>query len=240
VKRIRGVRYAEVSCLPPGEEEKKEEKKDERSKTIRGKSKEEKEREKMKEETVTAFMEAIASVVAPNKQEAKDISKRKKMLDKVTSEISLAVSEGKNEISFRKRALENSHIPKNMGKYMKEVKKLVLSDNKLFFFPVALLEMASLQVLELKNNTLMYLPKELPRMTALKKLDLENNQLRALPGEMGSMTHLEDLRLKGNPLEGFLPPEAMASGTRGVLAYLRDLHKGAERCYRMKLMFVVR
>ncbi len=76
------------------------------------------------------------------------------------------------------------------------------------------------------------------RLSSLKKLDVENNQLTTLPGEMGVMSHLEELRLKGNFLEGFLPPEAQANGTRGVLAYLRDVHKGAERCYRMKLMFV--
>jgi hypothetical protein len=55
---------------------------------------------------------------------------------------------------------------------------------------------------------------------------------------MGSMTQLEELKLKGNFLDGFLPPEALGNMTRGILAYLRDLHKGAERCYRMKLMFV--
>jgi hypothetical protein len=76
------------------------------------------------------------------------------------------------------------------------------------------------------------------RMSSLKKLDVENNQLSALPGEMGAMTHLEELKLRGNLLDQFLPPEAQANGTRGILAYLRDLHKGAERCYRMKIMFV--
>jgi hypothetical protein len=76
------------------------------------------------------------------------------------------------------------------------------------------------------------------RMSSLKKLDVENNQLSVLPGEMGAMTHLEELKLRGNLLDQFLPPEAQANGTRGILAYLRDLHKGAERCYRMKIMFV--
>jgi len=75
-------------------------------------------------------------------------------------------------------------------------------------------------------------------MSSLKKLDLENNLLSTLPGQMGEMTHLEELRLRGNPLDQFLPPEAQAHGIRGILAYLRDLHKGAERCYRMKIMFV--
>ena len=38
---------------------------------------------------------------------------------------------------------------------------------------------------------------------------------------MGSMTQLEDLKLKGNFLDGFLPPEALANQTGGILAYLR-------------------
>lgn len=192
------------------------------------------------EEIRLLFSEAAASVAFPSSKEAKDANKRKKMMEKVNNEVSTAVSEGKTEITFRKRALENAHIPKNMGKYMKEVKKLVLSDNKLFFFPMALLDMVNLHTLELKNNQIAFLPKDITRLSNLKKLDVENNQLTSLPGmtcsytflvsqwyllaitgEMGSMTQLEDLRLKGNFLDGFLPPEALANQTRGILAYLR-------------------
>jgi len=38
-----------------------------------------------------------------------------------------------------------------------------LSDNKLFFFPLALLELTKLQTLELRNNTITFLPDTLPR-----------------------------------------------------------------------------
>jgi len=38
---------------------------------------------------------------------------------------------------------------------------------------------------------------------------------------MGSMTRLEELKLKGNFLDGFLPPEALANQTKGILSYLR-------------------
>ena len=134
------------------------------------------------EEIRLVFAEATASVAFPSSKEAKDANKRKKMMEKVKNEVSTSVSEGKTEISFRKRGLDNSHIPKNMGKYMKEVKKLVLSDNKLFFFPMAILDMINLHTLELKNNQLTHLPKEITRLTNLKKFDLENNQLTSLPG----------------------------------------------------------
>lgn len=134
------------------------------------------------EEIRVLFAEATASVAFPSSKEAKDLNKRKKMMEKVKNEVSTAVSEGKTEISFRKRGLDNTHVPKNMGKYMKEVKKLVLSDNKLFFFPMAVLDMVNLHTLELKNNALTHLPKEITRLTNLKKFDLENNQLTSLPG----------------------------------------------------------
>jgi Leucine-rich repeat (LRR) protein len=134
------------------------------------------------EEIRMLFAEATASVAFPSSKESKDLNKRRKMMEKVKNEVSTAVSEGKTEISFRKRGLDNTHVPKNMGKYMKEVKKLVLSDNKLFFFPMAILDMINLHTLELKNNALTHLPKEITRLTNLKKFDIENNQLTSLPG----------------------------------------------------------
>ncbi len=142
---------------------------------------------------VALFSDAINSVVSPTAKEAKELSKRRKMIEKVKSEVAASVSEGRAEITFRRRGLDNTHIPKNLGKYMKEVKKLVLNDNKFFFFPMALLDMTNLQHLEMKNNSLICLPKDITKLTGLKKLDLENNQLTSLPGEMGSMTHLEVL-----------------------------------------------
>lgn len=46
----------------------------------------------------------------------------------------------------------------------------MLSDNKLFFFPLALLELTKLQTLELRNNALTFLPDALPRCAPISLL----------------------------------------------------------------------
>jgi len=183
--------------------------------------------------------EAFRALVSPSTKENKELTRQKRLLEKIKAEAVACRSEARTDFSLRKRGIDNTHIPGTLGE-LKELRKLNLSDNKLFFLPLSILELANLEVLELRNNAITYLPKTLPALQSLKKLDLENNALRALPGEMGSMTHLTDLKLRGNPLllDSWLPPEAQSNGTRSILAYLRDLHKGAERCYRMKLMFV--
>jgi len=162
------------------------------------------------EEIRLLFSEAVSGVTFPASKEVKEAKKRKKMADKIEIEVSTAIKEGKTEISFRRRGLENTHIPKSMGKYMKEVKKLVLSDNKLFFFPMPILDMGNLHTLELKNNNLLYLPKEITRLVSLKKMDLENNQLTSLPGWARSfLSFLLFSSLSSLPWRGALVPALM-------------------------------
>eukprot|EP01087_Luapelamoeba_hula_P012480 TRINITY_DN3484_c0_g1_i2.p1 TRINITY_DN3484_c0_g1~~TRINITY_DN3484_c0_g1_i2.p1 ORF type:complete len:2043 (+),score=287.04 TRINITY_DN3484_c0_g1_i2:206-6334(+) len=193
------------------------------------------------EKIVSLFKDEVFRLLAsPSTKEMKELSRQRKAMDKIKGDVSAAKADGRIELSLRKKAIDNTHIPKTLGRELSDtVRRLILSDNKLIFFPLCLLDLANLEVLELRNNQLSFLPKGLPKLKTLKKLDVENNSLRALPGEMGSMTHLLDLKLKGNQLlDSWLPLEAQCNGTRGILAYLRDLLKGAERCYRMKLMFV--
>ncbi|KAL6057002.1 Myotubularin-like phosphatase domain [Balamuthia mandrillaris] len=182
-------------------------------------------------------------VASPTTKESKEKDKLRRNLEKVKVEVAIAAESGANHLSLRKKGIDNTHIPNNLGRDLSNLTKVILNENKLFFVPLALLELSKLEVLELRNNAIAWLPPQLPKLGSLTKLDVENNMLRELPREMGTMTRLQELKLRGNTslLDGsFLPPEALANGTRGILAFLRDLLKGAERCYRMKLMFVGR
>jgi len=104
--------------------------------------------------------------------------------------VAVAMADSKSQFSFKRKGWESSCIPKSFGKDMREATKLVytslthsrslsarlrslklcslrllknLSDNKLFFFPLALLELTKLQTLELRNNAITFLPDTLPR-----------------------------------------------------------------------------
>lgn len=45
-------------------------------------------------------------------------------------------SEGRSELSLRRKTIDNTHVPKTLGQDMKDLRKLILSDNKLFFLPL--------------------------------------------------------------------------------------------------------
>ena len=114
---------------------------------------------------------------------------------------------------------------------------LTLAKNQLTALPPEVAQWTNLQTLALHNNQLTALPREVAQWTNLQRLYLDHNQLTALPRELARLTNLEELRLDGNPLES-PPPEIVKQGTQAVLAYLRELAKGARKRYEAKLLIL--
>ena len=113
-----------------------------------------------------------------------------------------------------------------------------LENRQLTEFPSKLLKMTHLQSLNLSGNFLTSLPSEISLLTELRELDISNNRLLTLPPAMGFLTNLKSLKYANNAFKT-PPPEVLSKGSvKLVLGYLRDLAKGAEPVYRIKLMMV--
>lgn len=113
-----------------------------------------------------------------------------------------------------------------------------LENRQLTEFPQKLLKMSHLQSLNLSNNYLTYLPSEISNLTELRELDISNNRLLTLPPSMGFLSNLKTLKYSNNAFKT-PPPEVLSKGNvKLVLGYLRDLAKGAEPVYRIKMMMV--
>lgn len=104
-------------------------------------------------------------------------------------------------------------------------------------FPPNLLKMTTLRELHIANNSIERIPLEISNLTELTDLNISNNRLLTLPPSMGFLTNLKNLKLTGNSFQT-PPPEILSKSTKMILGYLRDLAKGSEPIYRVKLMMV--
>ncbi|MHC4474627.1 MAG: leucine-rich repeat domain-containing protein [Planctomycetota bacterium] len=127
-------------------------------------------------------------------------------------------------------------LPGEWGQ-LEKLEQLYLDNNQLTSVPGELGRLEKLAVLRLEYNQLTSLPAELGQLGNLMHLCLKYNQLTSLPGELGRLTKLKYLDLDGNRLE-FPPPEVVEQGTEAVLAYLRELAKGAKKRYEAKLLLL--
>jgi Leucine-rich repeat (LRR) protein len=74
-------------------------------------------------------------------------------------------------------------------------------------FPLEVLTLPNLRLLDLSQNLLTTLPPEIGQLTQLEVLILRGNALRQLPPEVGQMRHLQRLDLERNQLQAL--PEAL-------------------------------
>ncbi|EFA77446.1 leucine-rich repeat-containing protein [Heterostelium album PN500] len=114
---------------------------------------------------------------------------------------------------------------------------LSMGENQMSMLPSDISSLVNLVELNLKQNKLDILPASIGQLSNLLVLNLSSNQLTSLRPTMGLLTSLTELRLDANPLKT-PPPEILSQGLTPILEYLRDLIKGQEQCYRMKLMIV--
>ncbi|MFM2482065.1 leucine-rich repeat domain-containing protein [Celerinatantimonas sp. YJH-8] len=91
---------------------------------------------------------------------------------------------------------------------LKNIKQLILSDNKLDSEQVALIAKAfpNLEKLELDNNQISELPSEIKQLVHLTVLNISANQLTTLSPDIGKLTQLTGLDMSGNQFTQ-LPPE---------------------------------
>ncbi|MFA6171230.1 MAG: leucine-rich repeat domain-containing protein [Patescibacteria group bacterium] len=84
----------------------------------------------------------------------------------------------------------------------KNIKKLVLSGNKLKTLPSEIGELQSLEELYLDNNNLEgALPAEIRKMAKLRILDAHNNNLTGIPAEIGQLKNLRFINFSGNEID---------------------------------------
>ena len=118
-----------------------------------------------------------------------------------------ALKEFKNREYIRYTSLEEA-----LNKPL-EVFHLDLSGQELTSFPIEILKLKNLKILNIgyndstgKGNYIKALPPEIGNLTNLTDIDLDTNQLKVLPPEIGNLKNLTGLHLGGNQLK-VLPSE---------------------------------
>lgn len=100
---------------------------------------------------------------------------------------------------------DHSSIPKEIGFFFRDLKRLILSNNKLISLPPELSSLVQLEELYVNSNRLsMTIPAEIGLLANLRVIDLSNNQLIFLPDEISNLCRLERLNLSSNQIS-FLP-----------------------------------
>jgi hypothetical protein len=131
-------------------------------------------------------------------------------------------------------------LPAELGA-LTDLQSLVLSGCcGLTALPEELGAITGLRELYLRGcSRLTALPVGLGALTGLRELDLLScSRLTALPAGLGALTGLRELDLRRCPALHTPPPRVVASGTRAVLAFLRDLGGGSAPCHLVKLVLL--
>ncbi len=98
-----------------------------------------------------------------------------------------------------------------------KVYKLSLANRKLKKFPMEILALKNLQILNLSGNQIDSIPEQISELKVLQILNLHDNRIRALPPTIGQLKHLKRLYLAKNRIVYF-PPEICS--LRNNLRYL--------------------
>ncbi|GAM26449.1 hypothetical protein SAMD00019534_096240 [Acytostelium subglobosum LB1] len=115
--------------------------------------------------------------------------------------------------------------------------KLDISNNRLETLPFDLAQFPQLKELFMSDNCLSELPSTIGLLPELTRLNIRRNKISVLPIIMSRLDNLIALELDYNPIT--TPPrEIVHQGARATVEYLRDLVKGNERLYKMKLLVV--
>lgn len=93
---------------------------------------------------------------------------------------------------------EENHFPSFR---MTRVQSLMLNWNRFTEFPLGVLSVETLEVLELGFNQLVLIPPEIRLLSRLTHLIVNDNRLRSLPEELSELSHLSVLSLDYNHLQ---------------------------------------
>lgn len=120
---------------------------------------------------------------------------------------------------------------------MTNLEELIIKSNHLSAITPQISQLKSLRVLNLAKNAITAVSAEVGFLTELVSLDISYNKIAELPPQLGILQNLKQLRWEGNKITS--PKLAiLAMGTDALLAFMRKMLDGNERCYRMKLMLV--
>lgn len=98
-------------------------------------------------------------------------------------------------------------IPQEISK-LKNLSKLILSENFFSEFPSEILVLTSLTYLDMSGNKLTFLPQEISQLRHLSHLDLSRNELTVIPQEISRLEDLSKLILSEN-LFSIFPSEIL-------------------------------
>lgn len=125
---------------------------------------------------------------------------------KIILSIQNTIRKNTNIDSFALNPIHN--ISENSTGYMVKdgyVVALSISNEKLYNFPLDVVNLSGLQILIINNCSLSRLPDDINRIQLLKRIYLQNNSLYAIPDSLGSIRWLNRLYLDNNNIEN-LPP----------------------------------
>lgn len=108
-----------------------------------------------------------------------------------------AIDKNKNIVGLNLSENHLAGLPKTVPK-LKNLKKLVLTNNQFETFPLEILELPNLDTLYLGGNKLKGLLREVTDLRKLQHMFLDSNQLDKFPIAAGELTHFKVLDLRDN------------------------------------------
>lgn len=112
----------------------------------------------------------------------------------------------------------------------------VQDKNQILFIPSDIKKLRNLVKLVLSDNDLDFLSSDIVELPKLKYLDLRYNRLKAIPDKLASMSSMEELLLEGNPFD-LIPPEIVAQGISSIRNFFVELEE-KDFLYEVKLLIV--
>ncbi|KAI3466127.1 hypothetical protein Pfo_022790 [Paulownia fortunei] len=103
-----------------------------------------------------------------------------------------------------------------------ELRELYLRRMHISAFPLDILTLRQLQILDLSQNFLQSIPESIKDLTSLTELNLSDNNISSLPPDLGLLEpNLQVLKLEGNPMRS-IRRAILNRGTKGILKYLKE------------------
>lgn len=129
-----------------------------------------------------------------------------------------------------------NYIPKSITE-LSNLRLVGFWDNNLIGLPINFDNLLNLEVLDLEKNNLREFPKSILKLKNLKKLDLSNNKISEIPYSIIGLEKLRTLDIENNPL--ISPPiELVKRGYPAIKNYFKELVKGVDFIYEIKLILV--
>lgn len=105
------------------------------------------------------------------------------------------------ELYLQENQLTN--LPDSFGLKLPKLEILDLRDNRLFVFPVQLLQLRNLQYLNLSENQIAFFPKDFAALQNLQILDIRGNRFAKIPPPVFQLKNLKYFFARGIPLDNF-------------------------------------